>query len=65
MEMKQHIWKLRGEGCHEAASPADIAKRLAECRQPQTPTSGFAALMGTWPGDETEEELLAALEDIS
>lgn len=31
---------------------------------PQTPTSGYAAIFGQWPGDETEEELLAALEEI-
>jgi len=29
---------------------------------PQTPTTGLNAVWGKWPGDETEEEILAALE---
>ena len=33
--------------------------------QPQTPTSGINAIIGRWPGDESEEELLAALEELS
>jgi len=28
---------------------------------PQTATDGVAAIFGKWPGNETEEELLAAL----
>ena len=31
---------------------------------PQDATSGVTAFFGTWPGDETEEELLAALEAL-
>ena len=31
---------------------------------PQDETSGVAAFFGTWPGDETEEELLALLTEI-
>lgn len=34
-------------------------------RKPQGPRSGMAAIMGRWPGDETEEEIAAALEQIS
>jgi hypothetical protein len=38
---------------------------LAEAlRQPQGPNTGAAAIFGKWPGDETEEELLAALEEL-
>jgi len=33
-------------------------------RQPQTPRSGMARVFGCWPGDETEEELLDALEQV-
>jgi hypothetical protein len=29
----------------------------------QTPTTGVGAILGKWPGDETEEELLAALRE--
>jgi hypothetical protein len=31
----------------------------------QTSRSGIAAIFGQWPGDETDEELLAMLEEIS
>ncbi len=31
--------------------------------KPQTPATGVNAYFGTWPGDETEEELLALLDD--
>jgi len=30
----------------------------------QDATTGVSAFFGTWPGDETDEELLAALEAI-
>jgi len=31
---------------------------------PQDATSGVAAIFGTWPGEETDAELLALLEEI-
>lgn len=34
---------------------------LKQILQPQTPTTGTAAIFGKWPGDETETELLDAL----
>jgi hypothetical protein len=34
-------------------------------RRPQGTRSGMAAIMGRWPGDETEEEIESALERIS
>jgi len=33
-------------------------------RRAQTPRVGVAAMFGTWPGDETDQELLAALADL-
>ncbi len=33
--------------------------------QPQGPTTGINAIMGKWPGDESEEEILALLEEMS
>jgi len=33
--------------------------------QPQGPDSGLNAVMGKWPGDETDEEILALLEKLS
>ena len=34
-------------------------------RQPQGIRSGLNAIIGRWPGDETEEELAAALRELS
>jgi hypothetical protein len=33
--------------------------------RPQGPDSGLNAVMGKWPGDETDEEVLAMLEELS
>jgi hypothetical protein len=41
--------------------PIDARKRL----QPQGPDSGLNAIFGRWPGDETDEEVAAMLEDLS
>ncbi len=38
---------------------------LEALHQPQGPNSGINAIMGKWPGDETEEEILALLEEMS
>jgi hypothetical protein len=38
---------------------------VTRLRKPQGPRSGMAAIMGRWPGDETEEEIHEALECIS
>jgi hypothetical protein len=34
-------------------------------RQPQGPRSGLNAIIGRWPGDESEAEIAAALEELS
>lgn len=41
------------------------ALTAARHREPQTSTSGVNAFFGTWPGPESEEELLALLAEIS
>jgi hypothetical protein len=33
-------------------------------RRPQGPRSGVNAIIGEWPGDESEEEVLAALGEL-
>ena len=35
-------------------------ERAAFC-VPQTPTTGLGAILGEWPGDETDDEIHAAL----
>ena len=42
-----------------------MRKQLENAAVPTRGQSGFASIYGQWPGDETEEELLAALEEIS
>lgn len=47
--------------------PQPSMERLAIRRylEPQTSKDGFNAIFGEWPGDETDEEIRAALEEIS
>jgi hypothetical protein len=45
--------------------PADIRTLSTKMiRQPQTSKSGVTVFFGTWPGNETDEELLQALEEV-
>ncbi len=46
-------------------SSATAGQELRGLRLPQGRRSGINALVGQWPGDETEEELVAALEALS
>ena len=41
--------------CDESGEPYAV---------PVPPKQGMAAIMGRWPGDETEEEIAAALEEL-
>lgn len=55
---------------HEAEGPVSGSGILGEfdysvLDQPQGPDTGINAIIGKWPGDESEEELLALLEEIS
>jgi len=38
---------------------------LDDFKVPQSPDSGMNTIYGTWPGDETDEEILSALEELS
>jgi hypothetical protein len=38
---------------------------LAALHVPQGPDSGINAIIGKWPGNESEEEILALLEELS
>ncbi len=46
-------------------SPPSETLDLADLRRPQGPKSGVAAIIGRWPGDETDAEVKAALEELS
>jgi hypothetical protein len=45
--------------------PLDVPQDLSEYRKPQGPRTGINALIGAWPGDETDEELFRMIEEIS
>jgi hypothetical protein len=38
---------------------------LSKLHKPQGPRSGMAAIIGKWPGDESDEEIQSALESLS
>jgi hypothetical protein len=58
-----------GEGAGEFFSrlprPGAAETSASRFRKPQSSTTGANAIFGRWPGDETEEELVAALEELS
>jgi hypothetical protein len=45
--------------------PGSSRVNLEKLRRTQGPRSGMAAIMGRWPGDESDEEVSAALERLS
>lgn len=45
--------------------PAFLPLTEHEILQPQDPETGINAVIGKWPGDESEEEFLAALAELS
>ena len=49
---------LAGRCCEPIACPPDDGEITPE---PQTRTTGVGAFFGTWPGEETEAELLVSL----
>ncbi|MGC2656774.1 MAG: hypothetical protein WA324_02280 [Bryobacteraceae bacterium] len=44
--------------------PPALVRPYKPDRRPQTSKGGVAAFFGSWPGEETDRELLAALEEI-
>lgn len=49
----------------EAPLPGNARLDPGRLRRTQGPRSGMAAIMGEWPGDETDEDIEAALEQLS
>lgn len=56
-----------GESAIFSRMPAPSRARLdvSKLHKPQGPRSGIAAIVGKWPGDETEEQIEDALERLS
>lgn len=46
-------------------TPSHAKLDSSKLQKPQGPRSGMAAIMGRWPGDESDEEIEAALERLS
>jgi len=49
----------------ELPTPPHAKLDVSKFQKPQGPRSGMAAIMGQWPGDETDEQIEAALEQLS
>lgn len=45
--------------------PLDTGLEQRRLRRPQTRRTGLGAVFGQWPGDESDEEIFAVLEEIS
>jgi hypothetical protein len=45
--------------------PSQVKLEIAKIHKAQGPRSGMAAIMGQWPGDESDAEIDAALEKLS
>ena len=67
----QAVSGLMPRGRKVRALPDKIAAQieahgdLARFRVPQTKRTGLGEIIGQWPGDETDEEIAADLEDVS
>jgi len=62
----EHVAPARAADAMWGRVPAPLPTRVSAAAEPavQDATTGVAAFFGTWPGDETEEALLAALKDL-
>lgn len=61
----QHLEESSGEAAMFSRVPPPLSRRPATGRsRMESSKAGVAAFFGTWPGDETDEELLAALKDM-
>jgi hypothetical protein len=49
----------------ETPRPLFAPLDLRELMRPQRPTTGINAIIGAWPGDETDEEIFRMLEEMS
>jgi hypothetical protein len=69
------VLRVEAETIDSAGSDAGVWARVptpllrimdgANLREPQGPRSGINAVIGKWPGDESDEEIVAALRELS
>ena len=63
LDASEILPSVEGREAFSRIPPALVRPYRPE-RRPQTSKSGVAAFFGSWPGEETDRELLAALEEI-
>jgi hypothetical protein len=63
LDVEQVLETTAGRG-HFSQVPLSMEIKPRVERRAQTSRIGVAAMFGTWPGDETDEELLEALADL-
>lgn len=65
----QETRPLEAEGAgSKIRSPRRVLVRKLDLNaldQPQGPDTGINAIIGKWPGDESDEEIIALLEEMS
>jgi hypothetical protein len=69
------VHKIEADGVEAAAGSSTLWSRMPEpvfgeldrriLRRPQGSRSGLNAIIGRWPGDESEEEIAGVLQEIS
>ena len=69
------LLRIEAEAIDPAGSDAAVWARVpaplfrimdtASLRQPQGPRSGVNAIIGRWPGEESDEEITGALRELS
>ena len=57
--------KLKAAFNVDAAFDEELNLKPENLRVPQTPETGIGAIIGKWPGNETDEEINEALERLS
>jgi hypothetical protein len=63
LDVEQVLNTTVGRGAYSDV-PFPFENRYETERKRQTPRSGVAAVFGSWPGDETDQELLAGLSEL-
>ena len=56
------ITVAEAQECYVPGNGSALSERV---RVPQDPKTGLAAIIGQWPGDETDEEVQQALDELS
>lgn len=64
-DLQQRAGKEDQFPCSQVPRPLFAELDLQEMMRPQRPMTGINAVIGAWPGDETDEEIFKMLEEMS